>query len=93
MNVAWSLRAANDLRRYCQFIARDRPKAAADVNKRLLAAVDRLAEHPLSAAKSTARDTRALVVSGTGAVVIYRVQNETVNIVTIRHQMRRPLKG
>lgn len=88
MSVAWSQRAANDLRRYCSYIARDRPKAAADVNTRILSAVDRLAEYPLSAAKSTARETRGLVVPRTGAVIIYRVINDTLRIVTIRHQMR-----
>ena len=91
MNVVWSQRAANDLRRYCRFIARDRPKAAADVNTRILSAVDRLAEYPLSAAQSMARDTRGLVVPRTGAVIIYRVANETLRVVTIRHQMRRPV--
>ena len=90
MKVSWSQRAIRDLERQCDFIARDRPKAADDVEARVIAAAARLGDFPDVGAMSPGQKTRGLLVARTGLSVVYRVRKGEVFIVTIRHQMRKP---
>lgn len=93
MKVNWSRRAISDLERQCDFIARDRPKAADDVEARVFAAAARLADFPEVGAMRPGQDTRGLLVARTGLSVVYRVHRGQVFIVTIRHQMRKPRRA
>ena len=92
MRVVWSPRATRELKSHCAYIARDRPRAALEVAERIVAAVERLATFPESVATSTDHTTRVLPVPRTGLLMIYRVNEQALWIVTVRHQMQAPFK-
>ena len=85
MTVVWSARAVAHLEALRAWIARDRPRAAADSAATLIAAVELLGEHPNAGRPGRVAGTRELVVPGTPFVIPYRVRGEQVEIVAVFH--------
>ena len=65
MRLSWSHAALNDLAELRAYIARDKPRAAAGVARRILHAVNHLEQYPRMGRSGRVEGTRELVVSNT----------------------------
>lgn len=89
MRVEWTRRALRALNGIAEYIARDRPGAAARMVFHLRDAVEVLQDHPELGREGRVPGTRELVVSGTPFIVPYRIQHDSVQILTVLHAARR----
>ncbi|MCH7990163.1 MAG: type II toxin-antitoxin system RelE/ParE family toxin [Planctomycetes bacterium] len=87
--LIWSPRSVQDLNDICDYISRDSEFYAKVVSKEIVTEVERIPDHPLAGSivpeydKDTIRE-RFLY----NYRIIYRVQEETIEIVTICHGAR-----
>ena len=88
MRVAWSRAAIADLSAARAHIARDDPRAAADVARRLVEATDMLADFPAMGRPGKLPHTRELLVPGTPYFLPYRVRNDEIQIIAVVHMSR-----
>ena len=89
MKVKWVRLALNDLDEAAEFIARDNPKAASRVLKRIWDTVQVLADQPHAGRAGRVHGTRELVVAGTPFIIPYRVVENTVQILRVLHGKRK----
>jgi toxin ParE1/3/4 len=85
VRVTWLDRAVEDLKAVRNYIASDRPSAAAEVAQRLRDAVKLLADYPAAGRPGRVPHTRELVVAGTPYILPYRVRSESVEILRVLH--------
>ncbi|WP_274629806.1 type II toxin-antitoxin system RelE/ParE family toxin [Arvimicrobium flavum] len=89
MKLKWLPKADSDLNRQIDYIADRNPAAAIDVLLTIRSAVVRLQEFAHSGRLGRQKGTREFPVVGTPFVVIYRVQNSTVQIMRVLHGAQR----
>ena len=89
MKVKWVRLALKDLDEAAEFIARDNPKAANRIIKRIWEAVQVLADQPHAGRAGRVHGTREMVVTGTPFIIPYRVVENTVLILRILHGKRK----
>ena len=89
MNVEWLPVAERDLTDQMEWIGERSPWAAIDIGDAVLAAVARLADHPVMGRPGRVAGTRELPVVGTPYVVVYRVEAAAVVVLRILHGARR----
>jgi addiction module RelE/StbE family toxin len=70
-------------------ISAENPAAAPRMIERIRTAVERLRQFPAIGRPGRVQGTRELVISGTPYIVPYRVQGDTVQIITIMHAAQR----
>ena len=85
MRVRWTTPAADDLCNIVRHIQRDNPDAAADVAESLYDGCGNLRKFPHLGRKGRIQDTRELVFSGLPYIVVYRIQDQIVEIMRIYH--------
>jgi toxin ParE1/3/4 len=85
MRIIWSEKAISNLTEIRQFIERDQPAAARRVAQRILASVERLAEHPHFGRPGREPETRELIVAGTPYIVPYRIHRDRLAILAVLH--------
>jgi toxin ParE1/3/4 len=85
VKLRWLRSASASLRLHVSFIATENPRAAAAVRHRIRAAVLRLAEFPESGRTGQVAGTRELVVPGLPYLVVYRIGEESVEILRVFH--------
>ena len=83
MDVRWTRRALRELKRHARFIAFKSRRAAYDMEQRVLHNVGGLADNPLMGREGRYIGTRELVVEKGRYVVVYRVRDQFVQIVTV----------
>ena len=86
MEIVWRRAALNDLEAIREFIEQDNPDAAARVYEAIRAAVDPLAAHPNIGRAGRVEGTREL--SSLPYIVVYRVVEEQVRILSVMHTAR-----
>jgi plasmid stabilization system protein ParE len=86
-SVKWPPRTARDVDDTHDYIASDRPKAAAEIKQRLVAAADSLSDFPNRGRE--AGQSRELVAIYP-FIMRYRVTKDLVVILRITHGARRP---
>ena len=89
MQVRWLRTALRNMDDEAAYIAADDPAAARIVVRRVLQAVDQLAEQPSLGRPGRVPGTRELVVAGTRYLVPYRVRRDTIEILRVFHTSRR----
>lgn len=89
MNIEWTKPAVGDLRTLRAYIAERNPRAAEDVALKILDGVERLGTYPASGRPGMKPDTRELAVPSTPYIVVYRVQDEYVEILRVIHGSRK----
>ena len=89
MRVRWLRSALANLDAEAEYIARDKPLAAARVVSTISKAVDKLRRHPALGRPGRVPGTRELVVPGTPYIVPYRVREDAVEILRVFHAARR----
>jgi plasmid stabilization system protein ParE len=85
VKLRWLKSGSSTLRLHISFIATDNPRAAATVRRRIRAAVLRLTEFPESGRMGQVAGTRELVVPGLPYLVVYRIGNDSVEILRVFH--------
>ena len=85
MRVRWTTPAADDLYSIVQHIQRDNPEAAADVAESLYDGCGNLRKFPHLGRKGRIEGTRELVFSGLPYIVVYRIQDQIVEIMRVYH--------
>jgi addiction module RelE/StbE family toxin len=92
IEIVWSQVALSRVQQIRAFVAQDRPVAAERLATRIVAAVEVLRVFPHMGRAGTVPGTRELVIGRTPYVVVYRVQEKIVTILTIWHgaQQRTP---
>jgi toxin ParE1/3/4 len=88
MRVRWTRRALRSLDSIAEYIARDRPMAAARMAERIYESVGALAQHPGIGRAGRVSGTRELVVSGTPFIVPYRIRQNDIEVITVLHAAR-----
>jgi len=85
VKVRWLNAATRSLRFVHAHIAYDNPQNARSVVERIRSSVTRLASFPHSGRVGEIPGTRELVVPGLPYIVIYRVRDESVEILRVFH--------
>ena len=85
VEIVWSPRARARLREIRDYVARDKPDAAARLATRIVALVEALRQHPYLGRAGSEPGVRELVVGGTPYLIFYRVRAKRVTITTIWH--------
>lgn len=88
MKVRWTRPALTDLIEAQVHIARDNPLAAQSVAQRLWDAAQQLTDHPQIGRPGYHPGTREWVVASTPYLIVYRLRNETVEILRLWHGRR-----
>ena len=89
MKLRYKARALRDIEGIHDYIAEHVAEAAKRVVRRIEGAISRLSFLPLSGRRGVVAGTRILVVPGLPYVAIYRVGDETVDIIAVLHTARR----
>lgn len=85
MEVRWSLPAAEDLERICEWIERDSPEAASGVARTIYDGCARLRDSPYVGRLSRMPGRRELVFSPLPYIVVYQIKAQAVEISRIFH--------
>jgi toxin ParE1/3/4 len=86
MEIRWSLPAAEDLERICEWIARDNPEAAQRVGRTIYDGCSRLTEFPhLGRPSRRLPGRRELTFAPLPYIVVYQVTPNAVEISRIFH--------
>jgi addiction module RelE/StbE family toxin len=88
LKVRWTRPALVDFIEAQTFIGRHDPTAAQQIARRLWEAVEGLKDHPQIGRPGHAAGTRERVVPRTPYLIVYRVANETVDILRLWHGRR-----
>ena len=85
MKIVWLPKAITALDKEYDYIFSQNPQAAKRVFERVVGSIKRLEIFPDSGRQGQIEGTRELIVSGLPYIVIYRISNETVQILRIFH--------
>lgn len=89
MKVTWSSTAIDDLVRLRTYIAQSNPKAAADAATRILGAAEHLVRFPAIGRAGRVPNTRELIIPGTPFLIVYTIEETTLEIAAVLHAARR----
>jgi addiction module RelE/StbE family toxin len=93
MKIRFTRRAAADLDNVFAYVANENPRAAADLVGQITAAIRRLARFPDLGHATKPAGRQVMTVAKTRYRVFYRIREDEVRILTIRHTSRRPLRN
>lgn len=83
--VVWSRRAARNMISIRRYIQQFNPEAAKSMAKRILESVQAISEHPQIGRAGCDSRTREFSVPGTPYLIIYMIQDATLEIVAVLH--------
>ncbi|MCC3408032.1 MAG: type II toxin-antitoxin system RelE/ParE family toxin [Microcoleus sp. PH2017_10_PVI_O_A] len=90
MEIKWLRNALRNLEQAHAYIVKDDdPEAARQLILRIQGSVGQLAEFPLIGRVGRVEGTRELVISNTSYLAIYRVKQETVEVLRVLHASRK----
>ena len=89
MRVRWVQTALANLNAEAEYIARDKPSAAAHTVESIVRAVQQLGEFPAIGRPGRVAGTRELVVAGTPYIIPYRIRAGYVEVLRVLHGSRR----
>ena len=85
MRLRWTTPATHDLYNIVRRIQQDNPDAAAKVAETLYDGCAKLANFPRRGRKGRIEGTRELVFAGLPYIVVYRIEDQNLEIVRIYH--------
>jgi toxin ParE1/3/4 len=93
MKVRYTPRARSDLDKIHSYLDERSPAAASAVLKRIRNRIDRLADYPLMAPVTELPGIRGLTILRYPYTAYYRILNDEVLILHVRHARRTPWTG
>jgi len=93
LEIIWSRKARVRLREIQQYIATDKPDAAAKLALRIVSVVAALRVHPYMGRAGSQPPLRELIIGGTPYIVIYKVGRKRVTVLTIWHGAQESRSG
>jgi addiction module RelE/StbE family toxin len=85
MRLRWTTPATQDLYKIVRHIQRDNPNAAAKVAETLYEGCSKLLDFPRQGRRGRIEGTRELVFPRLPYIVVYRIQDQNLEIVRIYH--------
>jgi addiction module RelE/StbE family toxin len=85
LEIVWSRKALRRLQEIRQYVAQDKPEAAARLATRIVSVVSGLRVHPYMGRASAEPGIRELVIGVTPYIVMYKTDSKRVTILTIWH--------
>ncbi len=89
MVVIWLDRARHELLQIRDYIAADNPTAAEQAARRILETAERLRNTPHIGRPGRISGTREFVIARTPFIIVYRVRDQIIEILRVRHASRR----
>ena len=89
MKVRFLKRAVRDLHQIEEYIRAESPSGAARVGARIRKRAEDLGQFPFQGTKSEHADLFQLYVARTPYILIYRVRNDEVHVITVVHASQR----
>jgi addiction module RelE/StbE family toxin len=83
--IRWTSDAANDLEQILRHILLDRPGAASEVIQTVTESIGRLGAFPYLGRTGQVPGTRELVITSLPYVAVYRLKQNTVEVLRIYH--------
>ena len=85
MRLSWTTPAANDLYHIVQRIRKNNPAAANEVASTLYDGCGNLRDFPRRGRRGRIEGTRELVFPGLPYIVVYRIQDQIVEVLRVYH--------
>jgi len=89
MQIKWLRRALCNLEQAHSYILKENPAAAREVILRIQTATSQLENYPFMGRLGRVEGTRELVIANTPYIVIYRIKEESVEILRVLHASKR----
>jgi len=89
MKVRWLKAALNNLERIAEYIGHDNTDAARTTITRIRDASIHLSSYPEMGCKGRVHGTRELIIPGTPYIIIYRICNNSVEILRVFHSKQK----
>ena len=89
MQVDWSAEAANDVAGIFEYIRPDNPSAARHISERIYERANSLGTFPYLGRSGRIEGTRELPVPSSPFIIVYRVLENSLEIVTVLHGAQR----
>lgn len=89
MKIEWTKRAVKRLEKEIAFISKENPIAANKVSAIILMCVDKLEDMPNLGRPGRVQKTRELIILNLPYIVLYRIQNNTIQIIRLFHTSRK----
>ncbi len=89
MKLRWTPLATEHLKQVHQYIAQENLAAAWQVIKTIRKLTHNLLVYPQLGRQGRVEGTRELIILGTSYFVVYRIEETTVDILSVLHQGRR----
>ncbi len=85
MKLKWTRLSIQDMQHLYDYIAEDNPKAAKKMISRIGEAADKLKKYPHMGKAGRVTNTRELVIAATPYIVVYVINGQTIQIVSVIH--------
>ena len=89
MRLRWTRSASHDIDGIGTFIAKDNPAAADRLLDLIRTSAQRLLDYPTIGRAGRVAGTRELVIVGTPYLVVYRIGEDSIDIVAVLHGARK----
>lgn len=85
MQVKWLRRALRNLEQARNYVFQDNPTAAQELIIKIQNAANQLQNYPFMGKNGRVEGTRELIISNSPYILIYRIKEETVEVLRILH--------
>jgi len=85
LSIRWLPQAQSNRLEQLEFIAQDNPLAAINQDEEIERQINMLLAHPQMGRPGRVAGTRELVISSTPFVVIYRLQEQSIEVLRLLH--------
>jgi hypothetical protein len=89
MQIKWLRQALRNLEQAHKYITKDNPTAAQELILKIQNAANQLENYPLIGKSGRVEGTRELIISNSPYIIIYRVKEESIEILRIFHTSKR----
>jgi addiction module RelE/StbE family toxin len=89
MRVRFTKLANSDLNQAYDYIAQDNPSSARIVIERIEKAIDTLYQYPVIGKNGRVKGTREFVVPNTPFILVYRIEKDMLQILSVLHVSRK----
>jgi toxin ParE1/3/4 len=89
MQVKWLRRALRNLEQARNYVFQDNPTAAQELIIKIQNAANQLQNYPFMGKNGRVEGTKELIISNSPYILIYRVKEESVEVLRILHTSKR----